>query len=85
MTLPLLELWRYRDNLGWHDPLTLERTALHVGCPYTEQLRHFVALIHGLEAPVCSADDGLRTLEAALAVTQAAAQGTAVTLQTQTH
>lgn len=50
--------------------------------PYTEQLRHFVALVQGLETPVCSADDGLRTLEAALAVTQAAAQGAAVVLQT---
>ena len=82
LTLPRLELWRYRSDQGaaqgWHDPLTMERTALHADCPYAEQLRHFVALVQGLESPVCSANDGLRTLEATLAVTQAAAQGTAV-------
>lgn len=77
LTLPRLEVWRYRKDqgaaLGWHDPLTMERTAVHAGCPYTEQLRHFAALVAGDEEAVCSALDGLRTLEATLAVTQAAA------------
>jgi predicted dehydrogenase len=84
LTLPRLEVWRYRQDQGpaqgWHDPLTLERTALHLGCPYTEQIRHFAALIEGREAPVCSAQDGFRTLEATLAVTQAAQAGSAVSL-----
>jgi predicted dehydrogenase len=84
LTLPRLVVWRYRQDegpaQGWHDPLTQERTALHIGCPYTEQLRHFAALIEGREAPVCSALDGFRTLEATLAVTQAAAEGRAVVL-----
>lgn len=84
LTLPRLEVWRYRQDQGaaqgWHDPLTMERTALHTGCPYSEQLRHFAALIEGQEAPVCSALDGLRTLEATLAVTQAATAGSAVLL-----
>lgn len=84
LTLPRLEVWRYRQDQspaqGWHDPLTMERTALHTGCPYSEQLRHFASLIEGREAPVCSALDGFRTLEATLAVTQAAAQGRVVLL-----
>ncbi|RSZ43968.1 MULTISPECIES: Gfo/Idh/MocA family oxidoreductase [unclassified Variovorax] len=84
LTLPRLELWRYREDQGpaegWHDPLTQERTAVHTGCPYTEQIRHFAALIEGREEPVCSALDGFRTLEATLAVTEAAATGSSVTL-----
>lgn len=84
LSLPRLELWRYRPDegaaQGWHDPLTMERTAVHTGCPYTEQLRHFVALVEGREAPVCSALDGFRTLEATLAVTEAAASGLPVQL-----
>ena len=84
LTLPRLELWRYRQDQGaaqgWHDPFTQERTAVHTGCPYSEQMRHFAALIEGREAPVCSPLDGLRTLEATLAVTQAAASGRAVEL-----
>ena len=84
LTLPRLEVWRYRQDQGpaqgWHDPLTMERTVVHTNCPYTEQLRHFAALVHGDEAPVCSAVDGFRTLEATLAVTQAAASGQPVLL-----
>jgi predicted dehydrogenase len=84
LTLPRLEVWRYRHDQGaaqgWHDPLTMERTALHARCPYTEQLRHFVALVAGAEAPVSSALDAFRTLEATLAVTEAAASGRAVLL-----
>jgi predicted dehydrogenase len=84
LTLPRLELWRYRSDQGpaqgWHDPLTLERTSVHTGCPYAEQLRHFAAVVAGEEAPVCSALDGWRTLEATLAVTEAAASGRAVQL-----
>jgi predicted dehydrogenase len=78
LTLPRLEVWRYRQDhgpaRGWQDPLTMERTAVHTACPYTEQLRHFAALVAGAEAPVCSALDGFRTLEATLAVTQAATE-----------
>jgi predicted dehydrogenase len=84
LTLPRLEVWRYREDQGpaqgWHDPLTQERTAVHTGCPYSEQLRHFAALVDGREEPVCSALDGFRTLEATLAVTQAAATGGQVVL-----
>lgn len=84
LTLPRLEVWRYRPDegaaQGWHDPLTVERTAVHTGCPYAEQLRHFAALVEGREPPVCSALDGLRTLEATLAVTEAAASGRPVPL-----
>ncbi len=78
LTLPLLEVWDYRQNKGWHDPLTMERTALHAGDPYDEQLRHFAAVIDGKETPMCSAIDGARTLAATLAIHQAATAGAAV-------
>lgn len=68
LTLPGLEFWNYRERRGWHDPLTLERTALHQGNPYIEQLRHFRAVVEKKEAPVCSGIDAMRTLEATLAV-----------------
>ena len=81
LTLPRLEVWEYRKERGWHDPLTAERTALHRGCPYVEQWRHFRALIEGKEEPVCSALDGMRTLEVTLAVPAAAATGRPVTMK----
>lgn len=81
LTLPRLERWRYKGGRGWEDPITRERAALRAACPYTEQLRHLRALVEGREAAVCSADDALGTLAAALAVHEAAASGRPVSLQ----
>lgn len=72
MTLPRLEIWNYRQQRGWHEPLTHERTTLHQGNPYVEQLRHLRAVVEGKEAPICSGVDATHTLEATLAVHTAA-------------
>jgi len=81
LTLPRLELWRYHGQKGWHDAITMERSVPHIGCPYAEQMRHFCAVIAGNERPVCSAEDGFRTLEATLAVHTAARTGAVVRLE----
>ena len=70
----------YEEGKGWHDELTEERSALHFGDPYAEQMRHFRAVIEGEEEPVCSADDAMRSLEATLAVAEAARSGTEIVL-----
>ena len=80
LTLPRLEVWRYKGARGWHEPLSVERAAPHLRDPYAEQLRHLRAVVEGREAPLCSGVDGLRTLEATLAVHSAAASGLAVSL-----
>jgi predicted dehydrogenase len=80
LTLPRLDVWRYAGPRGWHQPMTLTRTALHRADPYVEQLRHLRAVAEGRETPVCSGFDGLRTLQAALAVQQAAQEQRPVTL-----
>jgi predicted dehydrogenase len=80
LTLPRLEYWCYRSGKGWQDGITEERNALHVGDPYAEQLRHFVAVIEGKEQPVCSAADAMRSLETTVAVAEAAQSGRPITL-----
>lgn len=75
LTLPRLQVFRFRGERGWHQPLTQERTPLHHADPYVEQLRHLRAVAEGREAPVCSARDGMRTLQATLAVHEAARSG----------
>jgi predicted dehydrogenase len=80
LTLPRLDYWHYREDKGWHDELTQERTALHFGDPYAEQMRHFRAVIEDEEAPVCSAEDGMRSLQATLAVAEAARTGNEIAL-----
>jgi predicted dehydrogenase len=80
ITLPRLNVWRYRGARGWHEPLTQERSAVHARDPYMEQLRHLRAVAEGHEAPLCSGLDGLRTLQATLAVHRAASDGQPVKL-----
>jgi predicted dehydrogenase len=72
LSLPDLALWHYRGERHWHAEMTREQTMVHAADPYALQLRHFAAVIQGLEAPLCSALDGLRTLQVTLAVHQAA-------------
>lgn len=80
LSLPDLEYWSYRGERSWHAEISKEQTLVHRADPYSAQLQHFAAVIAGLEAPLCSALDGLRTLQATLAVSEAAASGQAVTL-----
>ena len=82
LTLPRLLYWHYRGKKGWEDELTGERTGLHAGDPYAEQMRQFSAVIDGREVPLCSGVDGMRSLEATLAVRASADSGQAVRLET---
>ena len=81
LTLPRLEYWHYDGKKGWEDEITQERTALHVDDPYALQMRQFAAVIEGREEPLCSGVDGLRSLEATLAVRASADTGQPVALE----
>ncbi|MDN5842068.1 MAG: Gfo/Idh/MocA family oxidoreductase [Alcaligenaceae bacterium] len=83
LSLPGLDIWRYHEKKSWHAPLTQERSTPHLGNPYAEQLHHFAAMIDGRESALCSSLDGMRTLEATLAIHQAALTGQTVTLGSQ--
>ena len=78
LSLPDLALWHYQGERHWHGELTQSTTPVHHADPYTAQLRHFAAAIQGTDTPLCSALDGLRTLQATLAVSEAARTGAAV-------
>ena len=81
LSLPDLSLWRYAGPRGWHDELTRDQTVVHRADPYERQLQHFRALIEGeATRPLCSALDGLRTLEVTQAVLAAAHSGGTVGL-----
>ena len=78
LTLPHLRLWRYRGARGWHEPLSREETPMHRCDPYERQLQHLRDVAERKAQPICSGSDGLRTLQATLAVLQAARSGRAV-------
>ncbi|MFP5473264.1 MAG: Gfo/Idh/MocA family protein [Gammaproteobacteria bacterium] len=81
LSLPDLSLWHYAGDRSWHAEMTRSQTAVHAADPYTRQLEHFVDLIEGrATVPLCSAVDGLRTLAATLAISDAAERGCTVAL-----
>jgi predicted dehydrogenase len=75
-----LEVWSYKDQRHWEKPISVTRTDPMRYSPYEAQLNNFLAVIAGKEKPVCSALDGLRALEAALAVRESAASGREIRL-----
>lgn len=80
LTLPELDYWRYDGRAGWHEPLSRESVAIAKADPYAEQLSHLCRVARREEAPLVSAADGTRTLQATLAVHEAARIGATVTL-----
>lgn len=78
LSLPDLSLWRYPGERHWHQELLREQRAVHHRDPYDAQLEHFLAVITSGEAPLCSALDGWKTLEATLAIAEAARTGARV-------
>ena len=83
LSLPDLNLWHYRGEASWYAEFTREQTVVHKADVYTEQLLHFRAVIDSGATPLCSALDGLRTLQATLAVAEAGRRAQPLVLEPQ--
>jgi len=84
LSVPRLEFWHHAPDLSWWSPLCSERTAVPEqdpvalqsrSDPLTNQMRHFCAVIRGIEQPLLDARGAAKTLAATLAVRQAAETG----------
>ncbi|WP_332694470.1 Gfo/Idh/MocA family protein [Bosea sp. (in: a-proteobacteria)] len=82
LTLPDVRHFSYRGDgePGWLSELSEDQLAITPASAYRLQAAHFARVALRQEAPLISGRDGMRTLEATLAVKQAAASGCAVKL-----
>lgn len=80
LTLPKLELWRYRAEPGWGSPLQYERLVIETTDPLVRQIRHFCAAVRGEVEPKITGRDAVRTLLAVQAVFEAARTGHTIEL-----
>ena len=78
LSLPDLALWNYPGERSWYAELMRSQSFVRHEDAYTRQLQHFKAVIEGLEPPLCTALDGLRTMQALAAMSQAAQSRQAV-------
>lgn len=81
LALPEMDFWSYKGgNTGWYAPLSRERIAVQGEDPQVRQLRHFIRVARGEEAPLVGGADATRTLAVVLAAHEAARTGGAVAL-----
>jgi predicted dehydrogenase len=82
LTLPTLHYYNYREvaELGWRSDLNAEILVAESADTYLRQIEHFARVIRREEAPLVSGLDGVRTLQATLAVKEAAATGHTIML-----
>lgn len=82
LAIPTMRLKTYarEGEQSWWKPFAAETVDIERADPLACQLRHFINLVRGIEAPVVSAHDGLQNLRIAEAVRDAALSGRMVTL-----
>ena len=89
LSVPRLELWHHGSDRSWWSPIRCERAAAPEKDPFTleshsdpltNQMRHFRDVIRGIAKPLLDARGGTKTLEATLAVKEAAATGRKILL-----
>lgn len=80
LSLPRLYLMSYDGASSWHKPLKMDVPAVDPALPHKMQLKHFVRVVRGEDAPVVTPADNVKTLRALNAVKRAAETGELVEL-----
>ncbi len=58
----------HEDDRAWFAPITCERHVSPEQAPLTLQMRHFCDVVRGVQEPLVSGRDAVRTLQALLAI-----------------
>ena len=80
LQVPTLSLYEFEGERSWFAPMRRQSLPVDTVDPLVRQLAHFCAVIRGQAEPLVSADEGLATLRAAMAVAEAARTGQLISL-----
>ncbi|KAL2212455.1 NAD(P)-binding protein [Sarocladium strictum] len=83
LSVPDLLLWKYKQEvadtkglpIGWNIPISHGKVPYTNGAPLGEQIEHLGRVARGLEAPVCSGQDGLEAVKVCEAIINALDNG----------
>lgn len=78
LAIPNLTVWSQRDGPDWWAPIDATPVIFAERDPLVAQLEHFCAVINGADAPLVTAQDGLRAVQVVEAIKQAARTGAAI-------
>ena len=79
LSLPDLRIWRHEGARDWWTPISATSLICGSEDPLVTQMHHFARVIGGIEAPVVSGSEGMRSLEVVEAISESARTGTEVT------
>ncbi|KEA63754.1 putative oxidoreductase [Marinobacterium lacunae] len=80
LAVPSLALWRQQPGEDWRHPLVQHQLQMELSNCYVNQLQHFLCCIDGSASPLVSVREGLQTLAATLAVSEAASRQSSVNI-----
>ena len=80
LAVPTLTHWRNEKGGGRKDPFSRKRLYYTPADPWVEELKHFGEVIRGEAEPLITAEDGMKTLAATLAIMRSAETGMGVTV-----
>ena len=73
LAVPTMRMWHYGAERGWMAPLRQTQLKEDEADPLARQLDHFCAVIRREAQPLCSGEEGAKTLAATLAIHESAA------------
>lgn len=62
LELPNLRLWHQGEERGWWQPITGDPMGVTAADPIVEQMRHFCRVVRGIEEPLVSGREAVRSL-----------------------
>jgi predicted dehydrogenase len=80
LSIPRLDLWTNDTKPSWFEPFTVERMISADLDPLRLQIQQFSKVIQGIEKPLVSGREGLKTLQVIDAIQRAAQSGTMIRL-----
>ncbi len=80
LSVPDLTVWNHKDQRNWWTPISGTSVPCEGSDPLINQMEHFAAVIQGLEQPLVSGAEGLKTLAVVEAIQTAASTGETVRL-----
>ncbi len=80
LSLPDLRVWQHADTPDWWTPISATSVTCKTEDPLITQMAHFAKVIKGLETPLVSGVEAMRSLEVVEAIALSANTDAAVTL-----
>lgn len=81
LSVPDLTLWTDQNERDWWKPISATTAPREFSDPLMNQIQHFAAVVKGLEQPIVSGVEGLKTLKVVEAIQDSAMTGRTIKIE----